>query len=74
MRQPAQVIAGGGRKEMDDPVHQLETARRRPGGIEAEQGDHPVHVDHQQRPIHIFYVSEIGRLCPGGSGSKLSPL
>jgi hypothetical protein len=44
-RQPAQVITGGGRKEMDDPLDGQEAARRRPGGVESEQRDHAVDVD-----------------------------
>jgi hypothetical protein len=46
-----QVPGGGGRKEMRDAVDLGPGARGRGVGREAEEGDHPVDVDEEQRPV-----------------------
>jgi hypothetical protein len=56
---------------MGDPVHELKAAGRRARWIEAEQGDHAVHVDHEKGLIHSFYLRAPGTFTDVALGSRL---
>ena len=51
-RMRAQMLAGGGREEVGDPIDDQEAPSRRPCRVESEQRDDPVDVDQEQRSIH----------------------
>jgi hypothetical protein len=46
--QLTQVSARGGRKKMRDPIYELESALRRPRGVESEQRNDAVDIDQEQ--------------------------